>query len=250
MIDTHAHLFLCEGKIPDLIRRAKSAGVTDIINVSLDLETAKTTAKIHQGFPTVHPTAGYYPSCVEKEYDIAALEQLLNTDTAFKAVGEIGLDYFYDYGDRKKQECLFRSQIELALKHDLPIIIHNRDAEEDMIHILADYPSIHGVLHCFSSDTHFLESILNICPNILFSFTGMITFAKKGKSIRAIKSLPLEKIMIETDCPYLTPKEEKGKKNEPAFVGFVTAKIASVKDLTLSQVDEVTTSNARRLFNL
>lgn len=250
MIDTHAHLFLCEGEISDLVLRAKAAGVTDIINVALDLETAKKTAVIHHEFPTVHPTAGYYPSCVEKEYDLAALEQLLNTDTPFKAVGEIGLDYFYDYGDRKQQETLFRSQIELALKYDFPIIIHNREAEEDMLHILSDYPDIHGVLHCFSSHLDFSESILNKCPNILFSFTGMITYAKKGRSIKAIKALPLEKIMIETDCPYLTPKEEKGKKNEPAFVGFMAAKIAAVKDVSPSQVEQVTTANAKRLFNL
>lgn len=250
MIDTHAHLFLCEGEIKDLASRAKAAGVSDIINVALDVESAKKTLSIHRDFPNIHPTAGYYPSSVEKEYDLSALEQLLKREKAFKAVGEIGLDYFYNYGTRDAQEALFRSQIELAITYNLPIIIHNRDAEEDILRILFDYPKLHGVLHCFSSDTTFLEAILKQCPNIMFSFTGMITFAKKGKSIRAIQTLPLEKIMIETDCPYLTPKAEKGQRNEPSFVPFIAQKIAAVTDKSVCYIDEITSSNARQFFKL
>jgi TatD DNase family protein len=247
MIDTHAHLYLCSQPIANLIAHAKQSCVTKIVNVALNLETAATCLEIQQQFPMVFPTIGIYPG---EYYDDTTFDQMrqMVESNQFVAIGEIGLDYFKNRTPASHQRTAFIRQLSLAQELDMPVIIHNRHSETDMIDIMSSFSHIKKVFHCFGSDTEFIERVMT--NSSYFSFTGNVTYAKKGKTIRAIKALPLEKIMIETDCPYLTPAVYKPQENQPAYVVEVAKRIAEIKSIPIQTVIDVTTQTAFDFFNI
>lgn len=247
MIDTHAHLNLCQSTIETLIQNAKKAGLTHIVNVGLDVETSLKNAALAARHPMIIPTIGIHPNNIYDSGCVAALFDIAKTKK-YHAVGEIGLDYYRPTHDKQKQKELFISQLEMAVQLDLPIIIHQRHAEEDMIKIISQFPKIKKVFHCFSSAPSFLDAVDG--ENSFFSFTGHITYSKKGKTIQSLKKLPLEKIMVETDCPYLTPKRHKGAENEPAFVNEVIQHIAFIKKLAPELVAKKTSHTAHSFFSI
>lgn len=246
-IDTHAHLFLCKQPLDTLVENAQNANVSTIINVATNLENAQKTKAAAQQYSIIKATAGYYPSEAVKSPSILELEQEL-ASFPYVAIGEIGMDFYHDYGPEDQQASLFIAQLELARKLKLPVIIHNRHADNQMAPILTKFKDVTKVIHCFSSDISFIEKIDS--PSTYYSFTGIITYAKKGKTIQAIRHLPLEKIMIETDSPYLTPIDHKGNANEPAFVPSIAQKIAKIKDISIDDVSEITTRTAKKFFNI
>jgi TatD DNase family protein len=247
MIDTHAHLFLCTQPVATLVANAKQSGVTKIVNVALNLETAATCREIHQQFPMAFPTIGIYPG---EYYDDTTFEQMrqLIESNPFVAIGEIGLDYFKNRTPAPHQRAAFIQQLSLAQELDMPVIIHNRRSEADMIDIIPSFSNVKKVFHCFGSDDVFIQRVMS--DTTYFSFTGNATYAKKGKTIRAIQELPLEKIMIETDCPYLTPAVYNKQENEPAYVGEVAKRIAEIKSIPIQTVIDVTTQTACAFFNI
>ncbi len=249
MIDTHAHLFMCDQPIPALIDAAKLAGVTGIINVALDIPTALTALDIYLEFPMAYPTIGLYPSCAEKEYDLKELRRLASHHP-FKAIGEIGLDQHHSYATPEAQTTLFVEQLRLAGDLHLPVIVHNRLADEEMLKIFADFRSIRKVFHCFSSSIEFADAQLALSEDTYFSFTGLITSPNGASMHSVIERLPMNRIMLETDCPYLTPLRYRGKKNQPAFVGEVAHEIARIKLMPVEDVIAITTANSIRFFNL
>jgi len=247
MIDTHAHLYYREKDLAQLIKNAKEAGLSHIINVGIDIKTSLKALDYSKKFDMILPTIGIHPCNSNNNDSLNELKELA-LKHPFKAIGEIGLDYFKMYTDKKTQKQVFIAQLDIAQELNLPIIIHNRHAEEDMIEILNTYPNLKKVFHCFGSGVEFINETHS--DTTYYSFTGNITYAKKGKMIQSIKELPLEKIMIETDSPYLTPEAYKGQENEPAFVREIAKKIADVKHLTIEEVITSTTQTARRFFNI
>ena len=226
IVDTHAHLGLCKAAPETLILSAQEAGVSHIINVGLDISSAKAALALSKDFPQTYPTVGIYPgepfneSLLSEVYDLAKTGQ-------FCAIGEIGLDFHWMKKEASYQRKAFIAQLELARELDMPVIIHNRETESEMIEIMKAYTDVKKVFHCFGSGMDFAEAVMD--GNTYFSFTGTVTYAKKGKTVRSVRELPLNRIMVETDCPYLTPKVVKGSPNQPAFVSHTLQKLVDLR---------------------
>jgi len=249
-IDTHCHL-----NYPELyqnraviIKRAKAAQVNRIITIGTDLESSRQSLSIADEFPNVYAAAGIHPTDLLKVNDNwkEELRKHLNHEKVV-AVGEIGLDYYWDTTKPEDQKHFFAEQIEIARESDLPMIIHNRRADQDMHNLLAQHNYFNGVLHCYSSDEHFAETMLDL--GLLLSFTGNVTYGSK-KLERVIRTVPLEKIMLETDAPFITPVPHKGETNEPAFIPLIARRIAEIKEIPVSVVASTTTQTACRFFGL
>ena len=165
-----------------------------------------------------------------------------------KAIGEIGLDYYYDNSPRDLQKKWFARQIELALKLDLPIIIHDRDAHRDCLDILNQYRGVKGVFHCYSGSAEMLDEVFGL--GLYVAFGGSITFKKAQKPVEAVQKAPLDRILIETDCPYLTPEPFRGKRNSSLYIHLVAEKIAEIKNISVEEIEKITTENAKKCFGI
>lgn len=248
MIDTHAHLMSCKRPIEEILETAQSCGLSVIINVGMDIKSSMDALALAQQHAMIFPTAGIHP-CNREEFDRFKDLEILIKSNRFVAIGETGLDYYWDTSYNNEQHRIFRSHLELARTTKLPVIIHNRNADEDIVRILADFPDVKKVVHCFSGTADLAGTLLQD-NNTLLSFTGSITFSKKGKTIQALQNIPLDKIMIETDSPFITPPQYKPNENQPAYVGAVAKRIAEVKALPIDTIIETTTQNAIEFFNL
>ena len=252
MIDTHAHLNFDAFKddIDEVIHRAKSGGIEYIIvpgvepkNLNSLLEFAKSRDEIFCGMG-IHPHNAKESGSVELN-----LVEKNSDDKKVVAIGEIGLDYYYDFATPDEQKKIFREQIKIAKNRNLPVIVHNREADEDIYNILNEEQdgNLKDVLHCFSSNVEFLEKAINFGFHV--SFTGNITF-KKVNLGDVVKKAPLDRILLETDSPFMTPVPFRGKRNEPSYVKYVAEKIAELKNISLEEVISMTTANAKKLFGL
>jgi TatD DNase family protein len=247
MIDTHSHVYLCKKDPAELVAAAEAAGVSAMICVGLDKDTALTCAELASRFPgVVYPTLGVHP-CEKNDLSPSELQDLL-TQHPWVAIGEVGLDYYKSPLSPSDQRQRFVDHLELARQASLPVIIHNRQADADMMAVVADFPDVAKVFHCFSSDMAFVEKTIGL--NSMYSFTGNITFSPEGPMVEALRHLPLDRIMSETDCPFLTPASHKGQPNEPAFVKAVVQKLADIKGIPFQEMARITTENARRFFRL
>lgn len=252
MIDSHSHIDASafDEDRGEMLDRAFSSGIEMI--VVPDIEPPRRTAlkAIVDAHPKLVRGVGIHPHHVGNAA-AADLEQvdLQCTEAKVVAIGEIGLDYYYDFCPRDVQKLYFREQLRIAKARSLPVIIHNREADEDMLSILKEEQdgSLRGVLHCFSSDVAMLETALELGMHV--SFTGNITFAKSTLSA-VVDRVPLDRVMIETDAPYITPVPHRGKRNEPSFVRYVAEKIAEIKGMTMNEITSATTVNAKKFFGL
>ena len=253
-IDTHAHLTFPEYKIdlPEVIERAKKANVEAIVNIALDDEALKTSLKIAEEYPGyVYNAYGLHPHDASDWTDeIITRTKALAKDKKIVAIGEMGLDYHYKLSPLEKQKEVFRKLLQLAQELDLPAVIHSREASKDMLTILhqENQGKLKGVLHCFSGDMELGKQALDM--GLLISFTGTITFKKAEQVRAAAKEIPLDRIMIETDCPFLAPQTFRGKRNEPAYVVKVAEQMAEVKGLSLEDVAIQTTQTAKDFFKI
>jgi len=250
MIDTHAHLYMCEKPLDTLLENAHKAGVHTIVHVAVDIASGLQCLESvkYSGLVSLVPTMGIHPCESSSHSDrLHELEPLFKQYSEFKAVGEIGLDFYKNYAPKHVQMTVFKTQMELAKTLGLPAIIHARHADAEMLELMPLYADIKKVFHCYSSGLEFAKAMDS---NTFFSFTGMITYSQSGKVLEALKWLPLNRIMIETDCPYLTPEAFKGQPNESAFVGEVVKKIAQVKNVSTEEVVEQTTATAKGFFGL
>jgi len=255
LVDTHCHLDFdaLAADIDDVLRRAVEAGVGRIIVPSLDLANARTVLNLTEQHDNLFAAVGIHPNSAMAWQDewIDELHALARRERVV-AIGEIGLDYYWDDAPAEIQHRALGLQLELAAELDLPVIIHNRDAAEDVLRMLAASPLAGrerpGVLHSFSADWTAAESALAL--GFYLGFTGPITF-KKADELRDIAArAPLDRILIETDAPFLTPHPFRGRRNEPAYVRYVAEKLAEVRGLSLEEVARATTANAERLFRL
>ena len=247
LIDTHAHIYYDDysGRMDNVIQAAADNGVEKIISVGVDLATSEECIKLSEKYPSVYAACGYHPHEAAKAPRgyLYELEEFY-THTKVVAVGEIGLDYHYNFSEPRDQKKIYREQLEMAKSLDLPAVVHCRKSDDDVLCGIQQSGHKSGVIHCFASDLDFANSILK--TGFCISFTGIITFVKELEEV--VKTIPLDKMMVETDSPYLSPKPHRGKKNEPAYVIHVAEKIANLKEISVEEVANATTETAYNLF--
>ena len=252
MIDTHAHINTeaFDKDRDEVIKNAKEAGVKNIVIPAIEPNDFDDLIRLTQSDEMLRCCIGIHPHNAMEASDVnlQRVEQM-SKEEGVVAIGEIGLDYYYDFTPKEVQKVAFRRQLRIAKRQGLPVVIHNRESDDDMMQILKEEQdgTLRGVLHCFSSPVDFLNKAVNL--GFYISFTGNITF-KNTDLDQQVKDTPLNKIMLETDSPYMTPVPNRGKRNEPKYVRDVAEKISEIKSITLDEVISMTTENARKFFNL
>ncbi len=250
LIDSHCHLYLGSSAkdLSNIIDHAKDNGVGKYVCPGIDIATSKKSIEIAANHDEVFAAVGIHPHDAKDAPDkyIETLENLAKEENVV-AIGEIGLDFYRNISDPKIQFDVFRRQIELAQRLDLPIIIHNREADEEIINTLKDFQPVNGVAHCFSSDLETANVLMEL--GLYISFAGNLTYKKSGLP-EVVKNIPLDRILVETDSPYLSPIPYRGKENEPSRVSVVAEKIAEIKDVSFEEVAIATRKNTETLFNL
>ena len=248
-IDTHSHIYYDKysDDIDEVIDKAFQNNVKKIICVGVDIDSSLKSIKLAEKYDNIFATTGYHPH-ESKEADSNYLKDLeeLSKHKKVVAIGETGLDYFYGISDKKTQIKIFREQCALSKSLNLPIIVHNRDSDDDLLECLIKEKISHGVIHCFASNLNFAKKITDLGMKI--SFTGLITFAKELEDV--VLNTPIEDMMIETDSPYLTPIPFRGKRNDPSMVKYVAQKIAEIKNISESEVGEITSQTAETFFGI
>ena len=257
MIDTHTHLddARFDGDRDTVLARAREVGVETLITIGCDLPTSRAAVDMADRYPFIYATVGVHPHEVKQIGDswYDDLRRLAQHPKVV-AYGEIGLDYHYNYSPPKLQRDRFREQICVARELGLPIVVHTREAQEDTIKILKEEKGseVGGVFHCFSGDAGLAKDALDL--GFFLSFSGVITFQNATRLRDIARTVPMDRILVETDCPYLTPVPHRGKRNEPAYVKFVAEKIAELRNSTepisVEEIGGITSQNARRLFKI
>ncbi|WP_456431560.1 TatD family hydrolase [Thermosulfuriphilus sp.] len=250
-VDTHAHLNLPEFKddLPETIKRAKEAGVTKIINVGIDLKTSQRAIELANQYPGLWATAGFHPHEAHRlsQEDLESLSDLLMSEKVV-ALGEIGLDYAKERSPKNIQQQALGQQLDLAQRLGLPVVIHDREAHEDLLGIIREIGWWRGVFHCFAGNRKIARSVLDL--GFYISITGIVTFPKADNIRDIVAYCPLDRLLIETDCPFLAPVPHRGRRNEPAYVVQVAEEIARVKKISLEEVSRWTTQNTQDLFGI
>ncbi|OFZ54628.1 MAG: hypothetical protein A2428_01765 [Bdellovibrionales bacterium RIFOXYC1_FULL_54_43] len=257
LVDSHCHLNhdYAPKSGDDLVREAALAGVETLVTVGTEISAIEQVAGLSERHPGVYHAIGIHPheATGMKDEDCAILERAARHPKC-RAIGEIGLDYHYDFSPREVQRARFVEQLDLALRVKLPVIVHSREAEEDLVAALTPYarkvPSgrIPGVIHCFTGTRAFGEACLAL--GFFISFSGVITFKNSDDLRTCARVFPLDRLMIETDSPYLAPVPFRGKKCEPSMVAFTAQKLAEIRGLSVEEIARVTTENAKRFFGL
>ncbi|MFQ5684267.1 MAG: TatD family hydrolase [Candidatus Binatia bacterium] len=255
LIDSHAHIQAAQfaTDLGDVIRRARESGVEKIIVVggAGDLSSNHAALELARSFPGLFATVGLHPHDAKglKEEDLKGIKDLIRSPQVV-AIGETGLDFYYDHSPRPIQMELFSRFIRMAQETGLPLIVHDRKAHKEISHLLRDEGKgkIQGVIHCFTGDYDAAREYLDL--GFYLSFTGIISFKNAAPLRDVVRRLPLERILVETDSPYLAPVPHRGKRNEPAFVRFVAEIIAGVRGMPLEEVAAVTTKNTEDLFKI
>ncbi len=249
--DTHAHIFwnnFDEDRLA-VIERAREAGVSRMLVVGTDLETSKQCFELCAQHEGLYPTAGIHPHDAESASpEILAEIRALCSREDCVAVGETGLDYFKEYSPAALQRDNFRFHLKLARELDKPVIIHCRDAHADTLKLVQEYPGVRGVMHCYTMGVEELPGYLE--AGLYISFSGVVTFPKNVENRAAAAAVPEDRLLVETDCPFLAPQGKRGKRNEPALVALTLAHIAEVRGVETEALAIVTSANAERLFAL
>lgn len=260
LIDTHAHLHLLPPKTRgEVILRARKAGVQKIVNVACSLKEVQTCLTLADAHDFIWTTVGIHPTELtdSAERDLKQVEAVAKREKKIVAIGEIGLDYYHDKFPHDVQKTFLTGQLEIAQKLGLPAILHcragknpgeNEAAFADLIQILEELDFNRAVAHCFSGNALEAEKLLDM--GLMLSFTGVITYPQNEALREVVRTTPLDRIMIETDSPFLTPHAHRGKKNEPAFVVEVAKTIAEAKRVPLEEVARMTSANAERFFKI
>ncbi len=257
MIDSHAHLTSPEllDQLDLLLMRAEEAGIEAIINICTDPLSLERSSDLIKKFPWVYQTAATTPHDVEKEGEEAfPIFAQAAREGKLHAIGETGLDYYYEHSNRDIQKKFLRRYLHLALECDLPIVIHCREAFQDFFEILDSEYIVNGrhhapgVLHCFTGTMQEAEGVIK--RGWMLSLSGIVTFKKSTELQEVAKRVPLEQLLIETDAPYLAPQSHRGKQNEPAYLVDTARFIASLKGISFEELAQATTNNAKKLFQL
>lgn len=251
--DTHAHLNAEQYNedLQEVIDRALAEGISRIVVVGFDRPTIKRAMELAEQYDFIYASVGWHPvdAIDMTTEDLLWIEELASHPKVV-ALGEMGLDYYWDKSPKDIQKEVFRKQIQLAKKVKLPIIIHNRDATADIVEILREEGAkeVGGIMHCFSGSPEIAQECVEM--NFYISLGGPVTFKNARKPKEVAEVIPLNKLLIETDCPYLAPHPYRGKRNEPSYVKLVAEQIAEIKQLSVEEVARATTENAKKLFGI
>ncbi len=250
LVDSHTHLMdeQFEGEVEAIISRARENGVTTLINMGYSKETSLQAIEIAEKFDGVYAAIGMHPDECNTETDISFLKEL-SQNKKVVAIGEVGLDYHYEETNKEMQQKYFTLQIKLANELNLPVCIHSRDCDMDMLAVLKQNNIENGfVMHCFSSSVEVLKEMLKLDAYI--SLAGPVTFKNAKGLLDVAKEIPIDKLLVETDAPYLSPEPNRGKRNEPANVLYTAQKIAELRGISLEELAKITTSNAKRFYRI
>jgi TatD DNase family protein len=253
LIDSHAHIHFkdFEGQIDDVLARAREAGVGALINVGTDLASSREVVSLAEKYPQIFAVVGVHPHDVAKmgEGDLAALAELARHPKVV-AIGEVGLDYYYEHSPREVQQGRLADFIRLAREAGKPLVMHCRDAFEDCFRIFDAEGAwkVGGVFHCFTGNKE--QAAVIAQQGFYVSFSGIVTFKKSTALQEAAKAAPADKILIETDCPFLAPEPHRGKRNEPAYVRLVARKLAELRGSSEAEIETLTARNTREIFRI
>ncbi|MBQ9737122.1 MAG: TatD family hydrolase [Clostridia bacterium] len=249
LYDTHAHLDdeMFDADRHDVIKKIKSSGIGLVNNIGASIESSRASIALAEKYDFIRAVVGVHPSEVNDmtERDIETIREMASHPKVV-AIGEIGLDYHYDDAVPELQKKWFRAQLDLAASLNMPVVIHDRDSKGECIEILKEKNISNGVVHCFSGSAETAKQILDMGLNI--SFTGVLTFKNAKRAIEALKVIPIERLFIETDCPYMAPEPHRGTRNDSSLVCHIAEKIAEIKGLTYEDVVNITTQNAIKFF--
>ena len=248
-IDTHCHIdSSVSGDV--YIKNAYSANVKGLIFSFCNQDCYQAGIEFLDKYPDVFVSLGFHPEDADNitDKDLHCLDEVLVSSSRIVAIGEIGLDYYWRKDNKEKQRDLFQKQLDLAVKHQMPVVIHCRDAIQELYDILSQYKGkVKGVIHCFSGSYEMARAFIEL--GFVLGIGGVLTF-KNSKLYQVVEKLPLSSIVLETDSPYLTPEPHRGEMNESKYILLVAEKIAQIKGISLSEVEKITTDNAKRVFDL
>ncbi len=250
--DTHAHMDdrAFSQDRDSLLESLPAAGIGLVMNPGCNLESSRNVDKLTRQYGFLYGAVGSHPDSAA-EVDEAVLEayrMLCKQNPKIRAIGEIGLDYHYEDIPRDIQQRAFRMQLGLARELELPVIIHDRDAHGDCLQILEDFPQVRGVFHCYSGSLDMARVLTE--KGWYIGFTGVLTFKNARKAIEVAQAIPLERLVVETDCPYMAPEPFRGKRNHPGYLYRMTEQLAQLRGLPTEEIERITTENGKRLYRI
>ena len=252
LFDTHAHMddeAFCEDRA-ELLRSLPEQGIALLMNPGCSLESSRNASKLSQEYDYIYAAAGSHPD-VADEVNEAVLEEyrvLCKLNPKIRAIGEIGLDYHYEDIPREIQKQAFRAQMALARELGLPVIVHERDAHEDGMKIVEEFPGVTGVFHCYSGSLEMAKQLIK--RGWYIGFTGVLTFKNARKAIEVAANIPLDRLVLETDCPYMAPEPFRGRRNDPGKLYRMAEKLAEIRGLSVEEIHAITVENGKRLYNI
>ena len=252
LFDTHAHLDdrAFDADREELLRGLPEKGLALVMNPGCSLESSRSAAALAQSYDYIYAAVGSHPDAADEVTD-AVLEEyrkLCKLNPKIKAIGEIGLDYHYEDIPRDIQRKAFRMQMELARELNLPAIVHEREAHEDGMKVVEEFPEVTGVFHCYSGSAEMAKWLIN--RGWYIGFTGVLTFKNARKALEVAAAIPLDRIVLETDCPYMAPEPFRGKRNDPGKLYRMAEKLAELRGLTVEEVHAITMENGKRLYRI
>ena len=251
LFDTHAHLNdpAFDEDRESLILGLQEKGVEFVMNVGCCLESSRDCIAMAEKYPFVYASVGSHPdSADEVNEEVLAQYRQMAQHPKVKAIGEIGADYYYETIPREIQLKAFRLQMELAKELDMPVIVHERNAHDDGMKVVKEFKGVTGVFHCYSGSAEMARQLVDMGWYI--GFTGVLTFKNARKAVETAERIPLDRIVLETDCPFMAPEPYRGKRNYPGYLGRMADKLAEIKGLSREEVEYITTQNAKRLYRI
>ena len=251
LFDTHAHLNdpVFDEDREELLRALPGQGIELVMNPGCSLENSLQAIAIAEKYDYIYAAVGTHPDTAE-EVDEQVIEQYrsLCSHPKVKAIGEIGVDYYYETIPREIQLKAFRMQMELARETGLPVIIHERDAHDDGMRMIKEFPDVTGVFHCYSGSAEMARQLVKMGWYI--GFTGVLTFKNARKAVETAQSIPLDRIVLETDCPFMAPEPFRGKRNHPGYLYRMAERLAELRELSVEEIHRITTENGKRLYRI
>ena len=251
LFDSHAHLNdeAFDQDRPELLETFRDAGVGLVMNAGCSLASSREGIALAEAYPWIYCSVGTHPDTADEvNEEVLEVYRQMCSHPKVKAIGEIGLDYYYETIHRDAQMRAFRMQMQLAEELDMPVIVHERDAHEDGMSIVKEFPKVKGVFHCYSGSAEMARQLVDMGWYI--GFTGVLTFKNARKAVETAASIPLERILLETDCPYMAPEPYRGKRNHPGYLPKMAEKLAQIRGIPVEEVIRATMENAKRLYRI
>ena len=252
LFDTHAHLndHAFREDQAELLKHLPEAGLGLVMNAGCSLESSREGIELANAYDYIYCAVGSHPDSADEVSDevLQAYRELCKLNNKIKAIGEIGLDYHYEDIPREIQQRAFRAQMALAQELHLPVIVHERDAHEDGMAIIREFPDVKGVFHCYSGSAPMAQQLVEMGWYI--GFTGVLTFKNARKAIEVARSIPLERIVLETDCPYMAPEPFRGKRNHPGYLYRMAQALADIRNTGEEEIRRITMENGKRLYRI